>query len=112
MSEAQQHAGDYWATYGRLVSGATEEVGGWRRCHVDLPARDGKHAAYGRCIALVENLEDAKLIEAAPKLLEKLRLLTKFAEDAPGLDFNEDQTRSWIAVVTADARALISKIEG
>lgn len=53
-----------------------------------------------------------RLIDAAHDLLETVKLLTKFAKDAPGLDFNEDQNLSWIGVVTAKADALIAKVEG
>lgn len=53
-----------------------------------------------------------RLIDIAPELLDVVKLLTKFAKDAPGLDFKEDQNLSWIGVVTAKADALIAKVEG
>jgi SOS-response transcriptional repressor LexA len=46
-----------------------------------------------------------------PDLIATVKRLVKFAEDAPTLDFSEDRTISWIAVVTANARDLLAKVE-
>jgi hypothetical protein len=45
-------------------------------------------------------------------LLLHLKRLVKFAENAPGLDFNEDKTLSWIPIEVAEARKVIARAEG
>ena len=55
---------------------------------------------------------NARLIAAAPDLLDHLKRLVRFAEDAPRCDFNEDRTLSWLAFEISEARKIISKAEG
>jgi hypothetical protein len=60
--------------------------------------------ANAKRIALAWNCHD--------ELVEALELLTKFAEDASSLDYNEDKTLSWIAVVTSKAHKVIASARG
>jgi len=55
---------------------------------------------------------NASLIATAPELLGAVKILADFAENAASQDYNEDRVLSWLAVVTAQARALIAKAEG
>lgn len=50
--------------------------------------------------------------DAAPDLLEHLKRLVRFAEDAPRLDFNEDKTLSWLQYELTEAAKTIAKAEG
>lgn len=59
-----------------------------------------------------EAIANACLIAAAPCLLEALKLLADFAENAATQDYNEDRVLIWIAVVSSRARAAIARAEG
>ena len=50
-------------------------------------------------------------LAAADRLAEDVPLLVKFLQDAPRLDFNEDQTLSWIGVMTERVNAALAAWE-
>jgi hypothetical protein len=72
------------------------------------PTQDHDGDGASEYIATVYDEANARLIAAAPELLEQLKDMTKRVETAARLHGNDDEV---IAIVTEKARAAIEKAE-
>jgi hypothetical protein len=103
-----QHTPGPWAVYGKLVSDAKEEVGGWRCVRRVLnPKRDGRTMpVFGDCFAMVETGEDAKLVATSPEMFLILKRIVALREwGTYGTGDSHER-------VAADAEKIISSVEG